>query len=121
MRIFNVTKIHSISPEEIPGKFTFEVPIGGTFYFTQDEEHLYLYLEGDTKAPLEKVEALMIQEGEEIPAGYTTEFIALLGYGVYGEDEDETNAVPIWAVVVVKDKQVTKGQQTVGQEWKKKF
>lgn len=120
MKTFFVRKVHSISPEEIPGKFTFEIPIGGTFYFTQDEENLYLYIEGKTEAALETIEAIMITEGEEIPAGYTTEFIALLGYGVFEEEQTEAEAEPIWAIVAVKDK--VKGSSSSNtSEWKKKF
>lgn len=121
MKTFFVRKVHSISPEEIPGRFTFEIPVGGMYYFTQDEENLYLYVEGSTEASLESVEAIMVTEGEEIPAGYTTEFVALLGYGVFEEDQTEADAEPIWAIVAVKNKPAAKVPLPASSEWKKKF
>jgi hypothetical protein len=118
-----VTKVHPISVEEIPGKFIFDVPIGGSFYFTQDDENLFLYLEGDTEAPIEKVEAIMVQEGEEIPKGYTVEFLAHLGYALVEEEDGSTSDIgeAVWAVVAVKDRVVTVGQETKKNSWKKTF
>jgi hypothetical protein len=123
MKVFNVTRVHTISPEEIPGKFVFDVPIGGEFYFTQDEDYLYLYLQGDTEAPVEQVEGIMLQEGEEIPPGYTVDFLAHLGYALVEEEDGSTSDTgePVWAVVAIKDRIVTVGQETKKNSWKKTF
>lgn len=123
MKIFNVTKVHTISPEEIPGKFIFDCPVNGSYFFTQDEEFLYLYLEGDTNDDIEKVEAIMIQEGEEIPAGHTVVYLAHLGYSLVEEEDGSTSDMgePVWAVVAVKDNKKQQDKKENPNSWKKSF
>ena len=110
-RIFSVTHLFTFRDEEIPAQFTFEVPAKGDYYFIQDGEDVFMYLEGRTDDDTIKVEGLVISEGAAIPDDFETQTVlaALI--------EEEL----VWLTVATKKPvsvaDVTKQANT----WKKKF
>ena len=110
-RIFSVTHLFTFRDEEIPAHFTFEVPAKGDYYFIQDGEDVFMYLEGRTDDDTIKVEGLVISEGAAIPDDFETQTVlaALI--------EEEL----VWLTVATKKPvsvaDVTKQANT----WKKKF
>lgn len=109
-KVFTVTKIFSFTDDEIPAEFTFQIPQNGDYEFIQDEEHVYVYIEGDIDEDVKRVEARLLVEGDAIPDGFRSKNIL----AAYTEEGDVT-----WALIVVKS-ETTKSLQK-SNSWKKTF
>jgi|LauGreDrversion4_2_1035121.scaffolds.fasta_scaffold1249428_1 hypothetical protein len=113
-RIFSVTHLFTFRDEEIPAQFTFDIPAKGDYFFIQDGEDVFMYIEGRTDDDTIKVEGLVISEGAAIPDDFETQTVlaALI--------EEEL----VWLTVVTKEPvrvpDVSK-KPTVWDAWKKKF
>jgi hypothetical protein len=103
--------LFSFKDEEIPQLFNFDAPAKGEFYFIQDGEDVFLYIEGRTEDDTIKVEGQIITEGDEIPDDYETQTV--LGTLI------EENLV--WFIVTTKSPVHAKIVQNVANAWKKKF
>lgn len=110
-RIFSVVQIFTFKDEEIPAQFTFDVPVNGDYYFIQDGEDVFLYIEGRTDADTIKVEGRIIVEGDEIPDHYEVQTIlaALI--------EEEIT----WVTVVTNKPASALTAKSQANAWKKKF
>jgi hypothetical protein len=110
-RIFSVTQIFTFRDEEIPAQFVFNVPVNGDYYFIQDGEDVFLYIEGRTDADTIKVEGRIIIEGDEIPDRYEVQTIlaALI--------EEEIT----WATVVTDKPASALTAKSQANAWRKKF
>jgi len=106
-RIFSVTNLFTFKDEEIPAQFTFDVPVKGDYYFIQDGEEVFLYIEGRTEADTFKVEGRLVAEGDDIPDQFETQTILCALH------EEEL----IWYTVATKEHVTV----TNANEWKKKF
>lgn len=110
-KVFSVVHLFSFKDEEIPQQFTFDVPEKGEFYFIQDGEEVFLYIEGRTNADTIKVEGQIFTEGDEIPDAFETQSIL----GALIEEE------AVWFIVATKKPVHAKIVQNVANTWKKKF
>jgi hypothetical protein len=110
-KLFSIVPIFSFKDKEIPAHFTFDVPTDGDYYFIQDGEDVFLYIEGSVNVDTVKVDGLVIGEGDDIPTDYETQTILAASL------EEEL----VWFIVSTKQlasvKNVTKSQNS----WKKKF
>lgn len=106
-KIFSVTKVFTFRDEEIPAQFTFDVPVKGDYYFIQDSDEVFLYIEGRVDADTKKVEGRIISEGDEIPDHFETQTVLCTLI------EEELT----WLSVVTKEHVTV----TTANEWKKKF
>jgi len=110
-RIFSVIQVFTFRDEEIPAEFTFDVPVDGDYYFIQDGEDVFLYIEGRTDADTIKVEGRTIIEGDEIPDHYEVQAIlaALI--------EEEVT----WVTIVTNKPASALTAKSQANTWKKKF
>jgi hypothetical protein len=110
-KVFSVVQVFSFKDKEIPAHFTFEVPVNGDYYFIQDTDDVFLYIEGSVKADTVKVDGLVIAEGDDIPADYETQTIlsALI--------EEEF----VWFIISTKSSVPAKNATQQQNSWKKKF
>jgi hypothetical protein len=110
-RIFSVIQVFTFRDEEIPAEFTFDVPVDGDYYFIQDGEDVFLYIEGRTDADTIKVEGRTIIEGDEIPDRYEVQAIlaALI--------EEEVT----WVTIVTNKPASALTAKSQANTWKKKF
>lgn len=110
-RIFSVTPILNFNDKELPAHFTFDVPIKGNYYFVQDSDEVFLYIEGRTEADTITVEGKLILEGDDIPDQYITQLV--LSFLL----EEEI----VWATIVTKNPVSAGTAMTGSNHWKKKF
>lgn len=110
-KVFSVIPIFSFKDKEIPAQFTFDVPVDGDYYFIQDTDDVFLYIEGSIGDDTVKVEGLVIGEGDDIPANYTTQTI------VNALIEEEI----VWFIVSTKQVASAKSATKPQSSWKKKF
>lgn len=110
-KIFSVVHLFTFKDEEIPAHFTFDVPVGGDYYFIQEGEDVFMYIEGRTEVATIQVEGQILSEGVEIPDNYETQTI--LGTII---DEELT-----WLIVVTKMSAHVNPVKNPLNEWRKKF
>jgi len=110
-KTFSVVHLFTFKDEEIPAHFTFDVPVGGDYYFTQEGDDVFMYIEGRTEAATIQVEGQVIPEGSEIPDDFETQ--SILGTLI---DEELT-----WLIIVTKMSANVNPVKKLVNEWKKKF
>jgi len=109
--IFSVTHLFSFKDEEIPAQFIFDMPAKGDYYFIQDGDDVFLYIEGRTDADTIKVEGRIVVEGDEIPDQFETQTILATLI------EEELT----WVTVVTKRPASVATALSKANGWKKKF
>lgn len=110
-KLFSVIHLFSFKDEEVPAQFTFDVPVKGEFYFIQDNEEVFLYIEGRTDVDTIKVEGQLISEGADIPDDYETQTVL----GALIEEE------LVWFIIATKSLARVAPVLTQNNTWKKKF